>query len=75
MEAAYQLLGSSAASPRSSYSTYDVRKLLAATTRLRDGEELHIPGPGILRNRLLHRIDTTEIGELLSEFGLIYEKK
>ncbi|MGW6005609.1 oleate hydratase [Oerskovia enterophila] len=75
MEAAYQLLGIERGVPEVFNSTYDVRKLLAATTRLRDGEELHIPGPGILRNRLLRRIDTTEIGELLSEFGLLHEKK
>jgi len=75
MEAAYQLLGIERGVPEVFNSTYDVRKLLAATTRLRDGEELHIPGPGILRNRLLRRIDATEIGELLSEFGLLHEKK
>ncbi|MFF2623209.1 oleate hydratase [Oerskovia jenensis] len=75
MEAAYQLLGIERGVPEVFNSTYDVRKLLAATTRLRDGEELHIPGPGLLRNRLLRRIDATEIGELLSEFGLLHEKK
>ena len=75
MEAAYQLLGIERGVSEVFNSTYDVRKLLAATTRLRDGEELHIPGPGLLRNRLLRRIDATEIGELLSEFGLIHEKK
>ena len=52
-------------------STYDVRKLLAATARLRDGEEMHLPGPGFVRRRLVDRLDHTEIGQLLEEFGLL----
>ena len=52
-------------------STYDVRKLLAAVSALRDGEELDLPGPRILRDRPQKKVDATEIGELLAEFSLL----
>ena len=55
MEAVYQLLGIERGVPEVFGSTYDIRALLAAATRLRDGEELHLPGPGPLRNRLIHK--------------------
>jgi oleate hydratase len=71
MEAAYQLLGIERGVPEVFNSTYDVRKLLASVTKLRDGEELHLPGPAFLRKWLLSKIDSTEIGELLKEFNLI----
>lgn len=71
MEAAYQLLGIERGIPEVFNSTYDVRKLLDSINRLRDGEELHLPGPAFLRRRLLDKIDSTEIGELLKEFHLI----
>jgi len=74
MEAAYQLLGIERAVPEVFNSTYDIRKLLAATTRLRDGKEVRLPGPDIVRRKLLEKLDATEIGELLTEFGLIGEK-
>lgn len=74
MEAAYQLLGIERGVPEVFNSTYDVRKLLAAMSRLRDGEELDLPGPAFLRDRLLHKLDATEIGELLQEFRLIPEE-
>jgi len=73
MEAAYQLLGVERGVPEVFGSTYDVRKLLAATSRLRDGEEVDLPGPKFLRERLLRRLDGTQIGELLTDFGLIPE--
>ncbi|MFE7564659.1 oleate hydratase [Kitasatospora sp. NPDC057500] len=71
MEAAYRLLDVERAVPEVFNSTYDVRKLLAATSRLRDGAELSLPGPEFLRKRLLHRMEATEVGALLEEFGLI----
>ncbi|MFE2111498.1 oleate hydratase [Kitasatospora sp. NPDC059463] len=73
MEAAYRLLDVERGVPEVFNSTYDVRKLLAATSRLRDGAELSLPGPEFLRKRLLHRMEATEVGALLEEFGLIDE--
>ncbi|MCJ0873408.1 oleate hydratase [Streptomyces sp. AP-93] len=75
MEAAYQLLGIDRAVPEVFNSTYDIRRLLEAAGRLRDGETLHLPGPEILRKQLLRKLDATEIGELLTEFGLIPSTK
>ncbi|MEV6774092.1 oleate hydratase [Nocardia sp. NPDC051030] len=75
MEAAYQLLDIERGVPEVFNSTYDIRSLLAATSRLRDGDPVHIPGPEILRRKLLQKLDDTEVGELLSEFGLIGDKK
>jgi oleate hydratase len=71
MEAAYQLLGIERGVPDVYGSTYDVRELLAATTRLRDGEAVDLPGPAFLQRRLLKRLDSTEIGQLLTEYGLV----
>ncbi len=73
MEAAYQLLGVERGVPEVFGSTYDIRKLLAAASRLRDGAELDLPGPGFVRKHLLHRLDATEIGQLLEEFDLLTE--
>ncbi|MFE7492062.1 oleate hydratase [Kitasatospora sp. NPDC057965] len=73
MEAAYRLMDVERGVPEVFNSTYDVRKLLAATSRLRDGAELSLPGPEFLRKRLLHRLEATEVGALLEEFGLIDE--
>ncbi|MER7702641.1 oleate hydratase [Kitasatospora sp. NPDC097605] len=75
MEAAYGLLDVERGVPEVFNSTYDVRKLLAATSRLRDGAELSLPGPDFLRKRLLHRLEATEVGALLEEFGLIDEAR
>lgn len=71
MEAAYQLLGIDRGVPEVFNSTYDIRTLLAAASRLRDGEELRLPLPGIIRSKLLRKIDSTEIGGLLEESGLL----
>jgi oleate hydratase len=71
MEAAYQLLGIERGVPEVFNSTYDIRKLLAATIRLRDGAELDLPGPAFLRKRLMKKLDSTEIGELLTEFHVL----
>ncbi len=71
MEAAYQLLNIERGVPEVFNSTYDIRKLLFATSRLRDGAELPLPGPDFVRNRIVRKLDQSEIGELLTEFGLI----
>ena len=71
MEAVYQLLGIERGVPEVFNSTYDIRTLLAGSSRLRDGEGLDLPGPHRFRSWLLNKLDETEIGELLTEFGLI----
>ncbi|MCA4727281.1 oleate hydratase [Mycolicibacterium fortuitum] len=73
MEAAYRLLGIERGVPEVFNSTYDVRKLLAASSRLRDGDELHLPGPALVRKWIQRRLDSTEIGDLLEEFDLLPE--
>lgn len=73
MEAVYTLLNVERGVPEVFNSTYDIRSLLAATGRLRDGEEFKIPGPAFLRKLLLNRIESTQIGALLKEFHLIAE--
>ncbi|MFC9561360.1 oleate hydratase [Agromyces sp. NPDC056965] len=74
MEAAYQLLGVDRGVPEVFGSTYDVRFLLKATSRLRDGEAVDLPGPKFLRERLMKRLDGTQVGELLTDFKLIPEQ-
>ena len=71
MEAAYQLLGIERGVPEVFNSTYDIRKLLAASVRLRDGEEIQLPGPELLWRRLLRKLDATEVGKLLEEFHVL----
>lgn len=73
MEATYQLLGVERGVPEVFNSTYDLRFLLKATTRLRDGAAVDIPGPNFLKGRLVDKVDTTQIGELLTDFGLFGE--
>ncbi|CAN5270495.1 oleate hydratase [soil metagenome] len=71
MEAVYTLLDIERGVPEVFNSTYDVRTLLAAMSVLRDGKELDIPGPDIIRRWLLRKIDGTEIGELLEQSHLL----
>ena len=71
MEAVYTLLNVERGVPEVFNSTYDIRTLLSATGRLRDGKEIDIPGPAFLRNMLMNRLDKTQIGALLREFGLV----
>lgn len=71
MEAVYTLLGIERGVPEVFNSTYDIRTLLAATGRLRDGEELDIPGPSFVRKILLHKLEGTEVGELLRRYHLV----
>ena len=70
MEAVYQLLDVERGVPEVFNSTYDIRKLLAAAAKMRDGAELNFPGPAFIQKFLLNKLDKTEIGELLAEFGL-----
>ncbi|WP_411104214.1 oleate hydratase [Streptomyces sp. cmx-4-9] len=71
MEAAYQLLGIERGIPEVFGSTYDVRTLLDAAHHLRDGKPLDLPGPEAVRRHLVARLDTTEIGRLLTDSGLL----
>ncbi|MBX8691526.1 oleate hydratase [Mycobacterium sp. 20091114027_K0903767] len=71
MEAAYQLLGIDRGVPEVFNSTYDVRKLISGTVHLRDGKEVDLPVPEIIRKRVIGKITDNEIGELLAEYGLI----
>jgi len=73
MEAVYTLVNVERGVPEVFNSTYDIRKLLAATGRLRDGKEIRIPGPTFLHKLLMKKLDATEIGDLLKEFHLISE--
>lgn len=73
MEAVYQLLNVERGVPEVFNSTYDIRTLLKSTSRLRDGETIDLPGPAILRNRILKKLDQTEIGVLLTEYGVLPE--
>jgi oleate hydratase len=71
MEAVYTLLNVERGVPEVFNSTYDVRKVLGAAGRLRDGKEIDVPGPAFVRNMLMNKLDKTQIGELLREFGLV----
>lgn len=74
MEAVYTLLDIERAVPEVFNSTYDIRCLLSATGRLRDGKELDIPGPKFLRHLLLNKLDQTQIGALLKEYKIITDE-
>lgn len=71
MEAAYLLLDVERGVPEVFNSTYDVRKLLDAAGRLRDGKAIDIPGPEFVRNLLMKKLDKTQIGALLREFQIV----
>jgi oleate hydratase len=74
MEAAYRLLGIERGVPEVFNSTYDVRSLLNAVDHMRDGDALKIPGPEALRRRLIGKLESSEVGLLLAEYGLIADK-
>lgn len=71
MEAAYQLLDIDRGVPEVFNSTYDVRTLLTATSRLRDGEKVTVPGPAPVRRWVTRKLTSTQVGRLLSESGLV----
>ncbi|MFF0610928.1 oleate hydratase [Nocardia tengchongensis] len=73
MEAAYQLLDIERGVPEVFNSTYDIRTLLTAMTRLRDGDPIDLPGPELLWRGLAKRLGNNEIGELLTQYGIIAE--
>ncbi|GAB1641316.1 oleate hydratase [Krasilnikovia sp. MM14-A1259] len=71
MEAVYQLLDIERGVPEVFNSTYDVRTLLAATNRLRDGDEFRVPGGTLGRTLYRNKVESTEIGQLLQQFRLV----
>ena len=71
MEAVYELLDVERGVPETWGSTYDVRDLLEASARMRDGKKVEMPGPAALRGYLRGRLEHGEIGQLLEEHGLI----
>jgi oleate hydratase len=71
MEAVYTLLKVERGVPEVFNSTYDIRTLLAASGRLRDGKAIDIPGPAFVRKLLMNKLDKTQIGGLLREFGIV----
>jgi oleate hydratase len=71
MEAVYTLLDVERGVPEVFNSTYDIRMLLAASSCLRDGRELDIPGPAFVRHLLMKELDKTQIGALLRESKLV----
>ncbi|MFD6352426.1 oleate hydratase [Nocardia tengchongensis] len=73
MEAAYQLLDIERGVPEVFNSTYDIRTLLTAMTRLRDGDPIDLPGPELLWRGVAKRLGNNEIGELLTQYGVIAE--
>ncbi|WP_018602618.1 oleate hydratase [Mycobacterium sp. 155] len=73
MEAAYRLLNIERGVPEPFGSTYDVRKLIEASLHLRDGEEMHLPVPEILRKRMMAKVTDNEVGTLLVQHGLLAE--
>jgi oleate hydratase len=68
MEAVYTLLNVERGVPEVFNSTYDVRKLLVAAAKLRDGKPL--PIPGVVAKFLRDKIDKTVVGDLLRGLGL-----
>lgn len=69
MEAVYTLLGVERGVPETFNSTYDVRTLLAATARLRDGQPL--PLAKFLPKLLARKLESNQIGRLIREAGLL----
>ena len=75
MEAAYQLLGVDRGVPETFASTYDIRELLKATSRLRDGEEVDLPGGSLTKKLFSRTFGGTQIGALLAEYHVIDGEK
>ncbi|OZB89390.1 MAG: oleate hydratase [Microbacterium sp. 14-71-5] len=71
MEAVYTLLDIDRGIPEVFASTYDIRTLLQATSDLRDGAPLDIPGGPLGRQLLDGLVGGTQIGKLLAEHGLV----
>lgn len=71
MEAVYTLLDIERGVPEVFNSTYDVRSLLTATNRLRDGKELTLPGLKFAQPWMKAKVTKNEVGELLTKYGVI----
>ena len=79
MEAVYTLLDIDRGVPEVWGSTYDIRDLLNATIKLRDGKpltdmKLSLPQEVIL-NKALKKIKGTDIEKLLKEYGVVDSSK
>ncbi len=79
MEAVYTLLDIDRGIPEVWGSTYDIRDLLNATIKLRDGKpltdmKLSLPQEVIL-NKALKKIKGTDVGKLLKEYGVVDSSK
>lgn len=70
MEAVYTLLDIERGVPEVFGSTYDVRSLLTATTRLRDGAPV-VTGPKFAQPWMKTKVTKNEVGELLTKYGVI----
>jgi oleate hydratase len=71
MEAVYTLLDVERAVPEVFGSTYDVRWMLDATSRLRDGKPLDLPIGALGQRLLAEKLLPTEIGKLLLQYKLL----
>ena len=71
MEAVYTLLDVERAVPEVFNSTYDVRWMLDATSRLRDGKPLDLPIGALGQRLLAEKLLPTEIGKLLLQYKLL----
>ncbi|KAH7368119.1 oleate hydratase [Plectosphaerella cucumerina] len=71
MESVYQLTGVDRGIPEVFASTYDVRVLLNAMCHLRDGKELATRLPERVRQHLFHKLEKSQVGQLLHENKLI----
>ena len=79
MEAVYTLLNIDRGVPEVWGSTYDIRDLLNATVKLRDGKPINEMKLGlkeeIVLNKIIKAIEDTDIKKLLEEYGVIKFKK
>ncbi|KAH8683999.1 oleate hydratase [Ilyonectria robusta] len=71
MESVYQLAGVDRGVPEVFASTYDVRDLLKATCHLRDGKELAAWLPERIRQYFIHKLEESQIGQMLHEYHLV----
>ncbi|KPM44552.1 Oleate hydratase [Neonectria ditissima] len=71
MESVYQLTGVDRGVPEVFASTYDVRTLLQAMCHLRDGKELAAWLPESIRQFVIHKLEGSQIGQLLHEYHLV----
>ena len=75
MEAVYTLLDVDRGVPEVWGSTYDVRALLDATVKLRDGKKITEMDLGVMEKLVLHaalkKLESTDIEKLLKEYHVI----